>query len=71
MERFVHQGCQGSMSRPYLEVDQSAMELVGYQTSCKEMQGIYYSVYLLSRSPVSHLVGPSGGGEQSLISSPP
>ena len=38
------------MSRPNLEVDQSAMELVGYQSSHKEIWDIYHSVYLLRRS---------------------
>ena len=39
------------MWRSNLEEDQSAMELVGYQTSHKEIQDIYHSVYLLRRSP--------------------
>ena len=39
-----------SIPRPDLEVDQSAMELMGYQTSHKEIMGIYQSVYLLRRS---------------------
>ena len=39
------------MSRPSLEADQSAMELVGYWTSHKEIWDIYHSFYLLSRSP--------------------
>ena len=46
--------CQGHRgSVPELEpgVDQPAMELVGYQTSRKEMRGIYHSVYLLRRAP--------------------
>ena len=42
---------QGSISRPDLEADQSAMELVGYWTSHKEIWDIYHSVYLLRRSP--------------------
>ena len=50
VERLIHQGCQGSMSRSDLEADQSIMELVGYQTSHKEIQDIYHSVYLLRRS---------------------
>ena len=50
-ERLICCGCQSSMSRPDLEADQSAMELVGYQTSCKGIWDIYHSVYLLRRSP--------------------
>ena len=33
------------------EADQSAMKLVGYQTSRKEIRDLYHSVYLLRRSP--------------------
>ena len=51
MERLICQGCQGSASEPNLGVGQSTMELVGYQTSCKEIWDIYHSVYLLRRSP--------------------
>ena len=36
-ECMVHWGCQGSASEPDLEAGHSAMELVGYQTSCKEI----------------------------------
>ena len=50
-ERLICQGHQGSMWRPNLEVDQSTMELMGYQTSHKEIQDIYHSVYLLRRPP--------------------
>ena len=50
-ERLVLWGCQGSASEPNLEADYSAMELVGYQTSCKEICNIYHSVYLLRRPP--------------------
>ena len=48
VERLI---CQGSISSPDLEADQSAMELMGYWTSHKEIQDIYHSVYLLRRSP--------------------
>ena len=51
VERLICWGCWGSMSGPNLEVGQSAMELVGYQTSCKEIWHICHSVYLLRRSP--------------------
>ena len=36
-ERLICWGCQGSTSEPDLEADYSAMELVGYWTSHKEM----------------------------------
>ena len=48
-ERLIHWGCCGSASEPNLEADYSAMELVGYRTSCKEIHNIYHSVYLLRR----------------------
>ena len=51
VERLIHQGCQGSALEPDLGVGWSAMELVGYQTSHKEIWDIYHSVYLLRRSP--------------------
>ena len=37
------------MHKPNLGANQSAMELVGYCTSRKEMRDIYHSVYLLRR----------------------
>ena len=46
-----HIFCWGSEPKPDPGVDQSAMELVGYQTSRKEMRDIYHSMYLLRRSP--------------------
>ena len=48
VERFM---CQGSLPRPDPEADQSAMKLVGYWTSHKEIRDLYHSVYLLRRSP--------------------
>ena len=45
------QGHWGSVPEPEPRVDLSAMELVGYQTSRKEMRDIYHSVYLLRRTP--------------------
>ena len=50
-ECMVCWGCQGSMYDPDSEADQSAMELVGYHMSQKEMRDIYQSVYLLQRAP--------------------
>ena len=58
LERLICQGHWGSMWRPDLQVDQSAMELVGYWTSHKEIQDIYHSVYLLRRSPGLPPCGP-------------
>ena len=46
-EHMVCLGHQGSASEPDSEAGHSAMELVGYWTSCKEIQDIYQSVYLL------------------------
>ena len=53
VEHMVCWGCQGSTSEPDLEAGHwiSAMELVGYQTSHKEIWDIYHSVYLLRRPP--------------------
>ena len=39
------------MCEPDPKVDQSAMELVGYHMSWKEIRDIYHSIYLLRRSP--------------------
>ena len=59
------QGCQGSVSEPEPGADQSTMELVGYQTSRKEMRDIYHSVYLLRRTS-----GTPSCGEQERRSYP-
>ena len=50
-ERMCCQGHQGSIPEPEPRADLSAMELVGYRTSRKEMRDIYHSVYLLRRTP--------------------
>ena len=50
---MCHRGHQSCIPEPNPEVDQSAMELVGYQTSRKDMWDIYHSVYLLWRCPGS------------------
>ena len=47
VEHMVHRGCQHSMYDSDSEVDQSAMELVGYHMSQKEIRDIYQSIYLL------------------------
>ena len=48
---MCHQGCWGSVPKPEPGADLSAMELVGYRMSRKEMRDIYHSVYLLRRTP--------------------
>ena len=48
-ECMCHHGCQSSIPEPNPKADQSAMELVGYQTSRKEIRDVYHSVYLLRR----------------------
>ena len=50
-ECMVHQCHQGSTSEPDPGAGHSAMEFVGYQTSCKEIWDIYQCVYLLWRLP--------------------
>ena len=49
-ECMVCQGHWGSTSEPNPDAGHSAMELVGYWTSHKEIWNIYQSVYLLRRS---------------------
>ena len=48
---MCHWGCQGSIREPSSEADQSALHLIGYHTSQKELRDIYHSVYLLNRAP--------------------
>ena len=48
---MVHQGHRGSIYDHGSEADQSAMELVGYHTSQREMRDVYQSIYLLRRAP--------------------
>ena len=50
-EQMVHQHCQSSVYDPGSKADQSAMELVGYHMSQREMRDIYQSIYLLQRAP--------------------
>ena len=45
------QGCQNSIREPNSKVDQSAMGLIEFQTSQKEIREVYHSVYLLNRLP--------------------
>ena len=70
-KHMFHQGCQGSVPEPELGVDQSAMELVGYRTSRKEMRNIYHSVYLLRRTPGLLPVGSKKEEELSMTYSLP
>ena len=44
-------GCPGSIREPSSEADQSALHLVGYHTSQREIRDVYHSVYLLNRAP--------------------
>ena len=46
-EHMVCWGHQGSMYDIDSKADQSAMELVGYHTSQKEIRDVYQSIYLL------------------------
>ena len=48
---MVHWSHHGIVYDPGSKVAQSAMELVGYHTSQREMRDIYQSVYLLQRAP--------------------
>ena len=48
-ECMFHQGCWGSSLGLNPQAGPSAMELVGYRTSRKEIRDIYQSVYLLQR----------------------
>ena len=59
-ECMVCWGCQGSTMGPDPQAGLSAMELVGYLTSHKEIWDIYQSVFLLWRLPGL----PSCGNEQ-------
>ena len=45
------------MREPNPEEDQSALHLIGYHTSRKELRDVYYSVYLLNRAPGSPSCG--------------
>ena len=51
VEWMVCQGHCGSVYDHGSEADQSAMELVGYHMSQREMRDIYQSIYLLWRAP--------------------
>ena len=55
---MVCQGCCSSVYDPGCEADQSAMELVGYYMSQREMRDVYQSIYLLQRAPGLPPCGP-------------
>ena len=56
---MCHQGHQSHLPEPNPEADQSAMELVGYQASRRQMWDIYHIMYLLQRCPGSPSCGAS------------
>ena len=72
VERFICHSCQGSLPNPDLEAGLSAIKCMGYQTSHKEIQDIYHSVYLLRRSPGLPPCGPQWRREaiHDILSSP-
>ena len=41
----------GSVREPDPEMDQTALQLIGYHTLQKELRDVYHSVYLLNRAP--------------------
>ena len=45
------QGRQSCVREPNSEEDQSALHLIGYHTSHKELRDVYYSIYSLNRVP--------------------
>ena len=58
-ECMCHCGCQSSIPEPNPKADQSAMELVGYQMSRKEIRDVCHSIYLLRRPLGSPSCGES------------
>ena len=58
-ERFINWGHWHILPRPNPEVDVPAIQIVGYQTSQKEIQDLYHEVYLLRRLPSPAPCGPS------------
>ena len=48
-EHMCHRGCQSCVMEPNSEEDQSALCLIGYHTSRKELRDVYYSIYNLNR----------------------
>ena len=52
-ECMVCQGCQQGLPKLNPKVDVSAIQLVGLQTSRKEIKSLFYEVYKLQRLPGS------------------
>ena len=57
-ERFICWGCWQSLPRLDPEENLSAIWMVGYQTSWKEIWDLYHEVYLLRRLPSPPPCGP-------------
>ena len=49
-ERMCHWGCKSQVREPSTEDNQSALHIIGYHTSRKELRDVYHSVYLLNRA---------------------
>ena len=49
VECMCHQGRRGCMRKPSSKEDQSALHLIDYHTSRKELRDVYYSIYNLNR----------------------
>ena len=56
-EPMCCRGCQSQVREPSTEEDQSALHIIGYHTSRKELRDVYHSVYLLNRAPGSPSCG--------------
>ena len=67
VECIVCLGHWGSVYDSDSKADQSAMELVGYHTSQKEIRGIYQSIYLLQRASGLPPAEPNQGERPSRI----
>ena len=53
----LHWGHQSQVRESSTEEDQSALHIIGYHTSRKELRDVYHSVYLLNRAPGSPSCG--------------
>ena len=49
-EHMCQRGHLSRVREPDLEMDQTALQLIGYCTSWKELRNVYLSVYLLNRA---------------------
>ena len=61
--QMICQGCQHRLPHLDLQVDISAIWLVGPWTSREEIRDLYYQVYKLRRSLGSPMCGPEWAGE--------